>query len=127
MIDHSSAVPEHVARREIWRRKYAIRACYRGWYERMQPFIVAGPSVEIGAGSGDFKSFWPELLSSDIVASPWVDFAADALHIPIGSSSLGNLVIIDLLHHLRDPHVFLDEAGRVLRPGGRLLAIEPYI
>ena len=32
-----------------------------------------------------------------------------------------------MLHHLRDPHLFFDEAARVLRPGGRLLMIEPYI
>ncbi len=118
---------QHLARRRIWQAKYAIRACYRGWYERMRPYIAEGPSFEIGAGAGDFKSFWPGLLTSDIVPTPFVDVAADALQLPIASGTLGNLLVIDLLHHLGDPHRFLSEASRVLRSGGRLLAVEPYI
>jgi hypothetical protein len=43
------------------------------------------------------------------------------------AGSLSNLVVIDLLHHLVDPHTFFDQAARVLRPGGRILMIEPYI
>ena len=118
---------EHRQRREIWRRKYAIRACYRGWFERLRPFIVPGQSLEIGGGFGGAKDFWPDLLVSDVVATPGLDLAADALRLPLADGSLGNLLVIDLLHHVQDPHVFFDEAARVLRPAGRLLAIEPYI
>ena len=118
---------EHRARRRVWEEKYAIRACYRGWHERMRPFIVEGVSVEVGAGTGEFKSFWPGLLTSDLVATPFTDFAADALRLPLASGSVANLVVIDLLHHLSDPHGFLRESSRILRVGGRLLAIEPYI
>jgi SAM-dependent methyltransferase len=127
MSDSSSAAAEYFDRRRIWREKYAIRACYRGWLERMRPFTVPGPSLEVGAGAGDFKSLWPGLLSSDVVATPFVDFAGDALRLPIANGALGNIVVIDLLHHLRDPHIFLREASRVLKAGGRLLAVEPYI
>ncbi|MHC4441876.1 MAG: class I SAM-dependent methyltransferase [Planctomycetota bacterium] len=121
------AAGEHIDRRVVWERKYAIRACYGGWYERMRPYIVEGRSLEVGCGSGNFKSFWPELMVSDVVETSYVDFVADAELLPVESGSLSNLVVIDLLHHLQDPQVFLDEAGRVLRPGGRILMIEPYI
>lgn len=30
------------------------------------------------------------------------------------------------MHHLADPSLFLDETRRTLRPGGRLVAVEPY-
>lgn len=123
----SESPDQHLQRRRIWNEKYAIRACYRGWFERMKPYIVDGPSIEIGAGSGDFKSFWPSLLGSDVVPSPLVDFAADAQRLPLPDDSLANIVVIDLLHHLADPHRFFEEASRVLRPGGRILAVEPYI
>lgn len=111
----------------MWRSKYAIRACYRGWYERLRPFIVTGPSLEIGGGFGGFKDFWPELLASDVLAVPGLDLVADGMRLPCADGSLGNLLVLDLLHHLRAPHLFFDEAARVLRPGGRVLTIEPHI
>jgi SAM-dependent methyltransferase len=73
------------------------------------------------------RDFWPELITSDVVQTPYVDLVADGLRLPLAAGCLGNLVVIDLLHHLRDPHLFLDEAARVLQPGGRVLAIEPYV
>ena len=118
---------QHIARRRVWEEKYAIRACYRGWFERLRPFIVPGRSVEVGAGSGHFKTLWPELIESDLVPTPYVDLVADGLRLPFAAARVSNLLVIDLLHHLADPHQFFDEAARVLRPGGRILAIEPYI
>jgi len=126
-VHYTEAAEQHVARRRVWESKYAIRACYRGWFERLRPFIAPGRSLEIGAGSGHFKTLWPELMESDVVATPFVDLVADGMRLPVATGALGNLLVVDLLHHLRDPHLFLDEAARVLRPGGRLLAIEPYI
>lgn len=125
LVDDPAA--QHLKRRQIWDRKYAIRACYQGWYERLKPYIVAGASVEIGAGSGCFAGIWPGLITSDLVATPFVKLVADGMHLPLADASLGNLLVTDLLHHLGDPHRFLAEAARVLRPGGRVLAIEPYI
>ena len=118
---------EHAARRRVWSSKYAIRACYRGWYERMRPHVAAGCSLEVGSGAGGFSDFWPDLLTSDVVRTPGLGFVADGMRLPVADASLGNLVVIDLLHHLADPHLFFDQATRVLRPGGRVLAIEPFV
>ncbi|UCD28215.1 MAG: class I SAM-dependent methyltransferase [Planctomycetota bacterium] len=127
MKQFSDSVSEHLARRQVWEQKYAIRACYGGWYERLKPYIVTGTSLEVGAGTGNFKSFWPELIVSDLIETPYVDLVADGTMLPLAAGSLSNLVVIDLLHHLHDPHKFFDEAARVLKPGGRILIIEPYI
>lgn len=122
-----SPAAEHHQRRAVWEQKYAIRACYRSWYERMRPFTTVGPSIEIGAGSGGLKDFWPGLRTTDLVPTPHIDVAADAGRLPFADDSIANVVCIDLLHHLIDPHGFLHETARVLRPGGRMLAIEPYL
>jgi SAM-dependent methyltransferase len=126
-MDTDPAVAQLIARRRIWQEKYAIRACYHGWYRRMKPYIVPGRSLEVGAGSGDFRSFWPDLITTDIVPVPWLDVVVDGMSLPLTDASLSNLVVIDLLHHLADPHLLFEEASRVLRSGGRILIIEPYI
>lgn len=118
---------EHRARRAVWESKYAIRACYQGWFDRLRPFVVPGKSLEVGAGCGQARTIWPELIESDVVATPFVDLVADGLNLPFADGTLANILVIDLLHHLRDPHAFIDEAERVLRVGGRVLAIDPFI
>jgi SAM-dependent methyltransferase len=35
-------------------------------------------------------------------------------------------VLIDVLHHVARPARFFDEATRVLRPGGRVVILDPY-
>jgi len=125
--DNTSHLDQHRRRMEVWREKYAIRACYRSWYERLRPFIADGPSVEIGGGFGGLKTYWQDLWTTDLIPVPGLDMVADAHRLPFDDGSIGNLLVIDLLHHLQDPHALFDEAARVLRPGGRMLIIEPYI
>jgi SAM-dependent methyltransferase len=61
------------------------------------------------------------------VQTRWVDVLADGGALPLRSARVGALVMVDTLHHLPAPAVFMDEAARVLRPGGRLAMIEPWI
>lgn len=83
--------------------------------------------MEIGGGSGNLKEFIHDAFISDIVPVPWIDLTVDAHHIPLKDSCLGNLVLFDVLHHLSSPAIFFAEASRVLRPGGRLLMMEPNV
>ena len=55
-----------------------------------------------------------------------VGFGRDAHALPFGDATLANLVLIDVFHHLAEPVRFLDQAARVLEPGGRVVIIDPY-
>ncbi len=46
--------------------------------------------------------------------------------LPIQDASLDAAVLMLVLHHLLDPVAVLNEARRVLRPGGRLLIVDMY-
>lgn len=110
-----------------WDEKPALRAVYRDLHRRMQEASVAGPSLEIGGGIGNLDAGRGELLRIDIQRSPGVDIVADAHRLPFISQAFSNIYLFDVLHHLQCPMLFFAEANRLLRPGGRLIMVEPGI
>jgi SAM-dependent methyltransferase len=114
--------------RAAWERRPLLRAVYAEWFERIAAQLsqADGETVELGCGIGMFKEFRPDTVSTDVVATPWTDAVVDAQHLPYEDSSIANFVLIDVLHHLPQPGRFLAEAERALRPGGRVVLVEPY-
>lgn len=110
-----------------WNQKHSLRAVYRDLYQRMAQASVTGRSLEIGGGIGNLEIPGEGLLRLDIQGSPGVHLAADAHLLPFRDGVFSNVYMFDVLHHLECPLVFLAEAQRVLRLGGRLIMIEPGI
>jgi SAM-dependent methyltransferase len=114
--------------RGVWRARPELRAVYQEWFKQLWHLVDGRhPVVEIGAGPGFFKESFPQLISTDVLFDPDIDVVCGATSLPFQSGSINGLVMLDVLHHLPDPLDFLAEAGRVLHPGGRLVAIEPWI
>jgi len=115
--------------RRVWETKPVIRWLYRRWYaDCVAHFSDQRPVVEIGAGSGNFKSYFSGAISSDLYATgDWVDVVMDAHAIALASGKTGNIFAFDVLHHLQRPLDFLREAIVALKPGGRLVLCEPAI
>ena len=124
-----SATPDWIAEhRTVWVRKPSIRAVYRAWVDWLRASAAPdGPVVEIGSGPGFVKELWPEVIATDVTAIPYSDRVEDAGAMRFGDGEIATLVLVDVFHHLPDPAAFLREAARVLRPGGRLLMIEPWL
>jgi len=121
----TDTLAEHRAR---WQSKPALRAVYEDCYRRIVAHCApAGRTLEIGGGTGNLKAFLAGILSTDIQFAPWLDLVADAHRLPLAAASIRNLVLFDVLHHLERPRLFLDEAARVLEPGGRVVCCEPAI
>jgi len=118
------ALQEH---RKIWFGKPVLRDIYCNYFEMIKNASVEGPILEIGGGSGNFKEFLPESISIDIVSLPWLDIIAQAQMLPFKNESIGNIVLVDVLHHIENPSSFFKEAGRILKPDGRIILIEPAI
>jgi SAM-dependent methyltransferase len=113
--------------REIWQRKPVLKAIYQDFYDRIVKCSVAGTTLEIGGGTGNLKDYLPQVISTDIIPSPWVDCVCDAQALPLRNNSLSNIVAIDVLHHIERPIRFFQEATRLLRPGGRIILLDPAI
>lgn len=113
--------------RRAWSKKSLLRRVYRGYYRHiMARSSPLRPIVEIGAGAGFFKEYCPESIATDIVETPWTERVADGCDLPFDDHSVGNLVLIDVFHHLDHPAEFLREASRVLKRGGRIVMLEPW-
>ena len=115
--------------RRIWERKVFLRKVYQeAFFTRLRQHCAPGARIlEVGGGPGFYKTFDPSVISSDIVPCPWHDLAFDAQCLPIRDACLDNVVGLDFLHHVNDPIGFLLEVSRTLRPGGRLVLIEPWL
>lgn len=111
----------------VWLKKPALRAIYSEYYRRIVGDCHPGRTLEVGGGTGNLKDYIGDVVSTDIVATPWLDAAADAQSLPFASGSFANIVAVDVLHHVERPRRFLGEVQRVLKSGGRLVLVEPAI
>jgi hypothetical protein len=115
--------------RQVWEEKAILRRIYREeFFSRLLAFRKSeGVSIEAGGGPGFFKEALPMVISTDVVWSPWLDAVADAQTLPFRSCSIANVFGLDVLHHLAEPLAFLQEAERILVPGGRVILVEPWV
>jgi SAM-dependent methyltransferase len=111
----------------IWDRKPILRTIYDDFYRRIGAARAPGLTIEIGGGIGNLKQRLGNVVTTDIQFAPWLDCVADAQHLPFDAGSAANIVMVDVLHHIEFPTVFFREAERVLRPGGRIIMVEPAI
>ncbi|MEO2168841.1 MAG: class I SAM-dependent methyltransferase [bacterium] len=119
-----------------------------GFAEREHAFLqemLAGseaPLLEIGAGEGGnlfhlagdamrpglhvgLDAFVPKLHFAAAHVEGISCLAADAGALPFRDGAFATVLIRDVLHHLAEPRRTLEEAVRVLRPGGHFILIEP--
>jgi SAM-dependent methyltransferase len=111
--------------RSVWEEKRTIRLLYRDFHRRLLESCSEGRVLDIGGGTAHIKDFKPDIVSTDILSFPGIDVVADAHRLPFADQSFAGVVMLDVLHHLERPIEFLQEASRVLEPGGRLVMIEP--
>ena len=111
----------------IWERKPVLRTVYDDFYQRIATRCIPGLTIEIGGGIGNLKRRLGHVVSTDIQFAPWLDCVADAQHLPFADAAVSNIVMVDVLHHVEFPVRFFREAERLLRPGGRIIMVEPAI
>ncbi len=111
----------------MWKSKPVLRAVYGDFHDRIAAACGGGLTLEIGAGIGNLPDKLPDVIGSDIQFGSWLDLVADAQRLPFADGALGNIVMVDVLHHIEHPLNFFREAARVLRPGGRIVMVEPGI
>lgn len=114
--------------RLIIREKPLLRDVYDEWYRALAAEVgPARPVLELGGGAGYLADFIPGLISSDVRPTPAAKLLLDAQALPFGDGALGAIVMTNVVHHLPSAAAFFHEAARVVRPGGVIAVIEPWV
>lgn len=96
--------------------------------------LYRGDIYDLGAGESPYKDFFLE-HATRYVAVDWAgsfhqtraDIVADLnAALPIKDSVADTVVSLSVLEHLREPQTMLDEAFRILKPGGHLILQVPW-
>ena len=81
--------------------------------------------IELGAGVIPMSSWIKNVTSTDVVDSAHLDGVLDVTQLELSDNSMNGLYLQNTFHHIPDPAAFFNEALRVLRPGGRIVIVDP--
>lgn len=120
--------------RRVFAEKSVLVDVYGVWFDRLLDGLPRGARVlEAGAGPGLFASHVrakrPDLrwIALDLIEAPWNDIVADAQVLPFRDRTFDAVVGVDFVHHLSTPLEFFRDVARVLKPGGELRVVEPWV
>lgn len=86
--------------------------------------------LEIGSGVSPLTNFFPTVRTSDVLDLNYLDHVFDCHQVdkfePIPENTLDVITLTNVLHHLKSPIEFLINAASKLKPGGLVIATEPY-
>ena len=88
----------------------------------------AKPIIELGAGGDYYKHFVPSdqpYITSNLATGS--DLELDMTNLKLDNCSVDALVSVFALEHVYDFNAVFAEQERVLKPGGRLLLIVPFL
>lgn len=109
-------------------------------YEICDQFLIKnikyykGVLYDLGAGESPFKDFFLQ-HAQQYIAVDWsgsyhvtkVDIAADLnLPLPIESEVADTVISLSVMEHLCEPQMMLNEAFRILKPGGGIVLQVPW-
>jgi SAM-dependent methyltransferase len=116
-------------RRRLVQENEFLKRVYLEWYADLSSSLPPGeePVLEIGSGAGFMNDCMPRVLNTDVFYCPGMKAVLDGQALPFQSGSLRAIVMTDVLHHLPDVRRFFHEATRVLRPGGVISMVEPWV
>ena len=80
--------------------------------------------VELGSGN---RRLSPGIINVDLFPFANVDFVAAAERTPLASGSVDRVILDTVLEHVPEPQKVVDEIFRILRPGGTVVCLAPFI
>jgi len=121
--DHQRQIEENLFH---WQAKPVLRDVYRDFHRLISKHLSAvdGDTVEIGSGIGNIQEVIAHCVRTDLFPNLWIDRQGNGYRLSMTDDSAANIILFDVFHHLEYPLDALQECGRLLRSGGRLLVFD---
>jgi SAM-dependent methyltransferase len=81
----------------------------------------------LDCGAGLRNTYYPNVVNYEIVAYDTTDVLGAAERLPFADESFDAVLSLNVLEHLKDPFGAAREIVRVLKPGGDLMAVAPFL
>lgn len=97
--------------------------------------VQAGTALDIGSGDSDHRRYVHPAAAVIRLDHPATnaryrippDVYADACRLPIAGASVDAVLLFEVIEHVADDRLALDEIRRVLKPAGRLYLSAPFL
>ncbi len=105
------------------------------WVRRLLP-LMRGRVVDLGCGTAPYREDilgvagsyvgvdWPGTMHDTGRVDVFADVSAP---LPFADACADTVTVFKVLEHLREPGMFLRECFRVLRPGGHVIILVPFL
>jgi SAM-dependent methyltransferase len=111
--------------------KPGINYYLRWMYAKIEKNLVGNKILEIGSGPGLSAKFIKKenVTLTDLLywSNSNVKGNIDATNLPFETNSFDSAFAVDAIHHVSYPVKSIIELCRVVRPGGTITIIEPYV
>ena len=116
-------------RHQVIRQNAFLSQIYSSWYTMIMLTVPQGSGqvLELGSGAGFLSRYIPDLITSEIFFDHSLRITLDGQCLPFSAGALKAVVMTDVLHHIPAVRTFFSEAARVVRPGGVISVIEPWV
>lgn len=90
-------------------------------------YASKGKTLDVGSAQGPYKNFFPNRVSTDIVAGEGVAVVADVHSLPFKDGEFETVLCTEALEHFYNPFQAVAEMRRVLKKGGTLILTTRFI
>ena len=111
--------------KEIWDGDPVLRRLYQDLWARGMVWLQGQPIVELGGGGGFIRECYPDVIASDLLPYPWTSLLCDATRLPFRDASVSGYISVAFFHHCPSPWRLFQEIDRTLKPGGRMVILDP--
>jgi len=98
-----------------------------GWFQTRK---WSGNIIDIGGGSAPYSKYLDaaaNVINLNIEKCNETNLIADAHSIPIKKGSIDAVIITNVLEHVRQPEKVLNEIAEVMKAGGEMMLVVPFM